>query len=557
MVVIVAILTDYSLRQVINTGKLANVNSYEMLMEASFGRPGFIFLAITMFFLSYGSMVAYLIIIKDVLPVLFHVTPDDVDIKRVIMFVSSLLVIVPLSMQRDMADLEKTSSMNVFLNTCLVALVVGFSPVNESVEAHGGILQMILDEPLLDLRTFFVGFGVCSFAFVCQDSSFIIAGSMKTPSKERWKRVTNSAMLTCCTLELLMGIAGYLAYQTNTLGNVLNNMNAHHWSGVASRAILTTTMFFAYPMNLYIARHACVVLLFEGTSAHEGDDSIVLMRNDRRVVLTWVLYITTLIPALFMDSTGKVLSVTGAIGGSSLAYIVPGMTFLATHSNHFIHLVQKRWHASSKNLLSYPNELCGGMETSEGLQHLEFIAEEGTHHECTASPMETNNENQILRASKLEVFFWYVCGMPIWSIIAQIGQKNLAEHLEKEDMQSPSIVKPKRISVVKPMWHPPALKQEQHAMIGHIARSSSDPSINSDSRATEQTALLEPNVCGNEGVAKRIVSNIHRTNSLTSVEVEIELRNLVPTWVDFLIAIAYIVLGVVAMIFGLVSVLFL
>ena len=110
MIVIVAILTDYSLRQVINTGKLANVNSYETLMEAAFGRPGFIFLALNMFFLSYGSMIAYLIIIKDVLPVLFHVTPHDVDIKRVIMFVSSLLIIVPLSMQRDMADLEKTRS---------------------------------------------------------------------------------------------------------------------------------------------------------------------------------------------------------------------------------------------------------------------------------------------------------------------------------------------------------------------------------------------------------------------------------------------------------------
>lgn len=113
---------DYSLRQVINTGKLANVNSYETLFEAAFGRPGFIFLSLNMFFLSYGSMVAYLIIIKDVLPVLFHVTPHDVDIKRVICFVSSLLIIVPLSMQRDMADLEKTSRLNVFLNICLVIL---------------------------------------------------------------------------------------------------------------------------------------------------------------------------------------------------------------------------------------------------------------------------------------------------------------------------------------------------------------------------------------------------------------------------------------------------
>lgn len=191
-------------------------------------------------------MVAYLIIIKDVLPILFHVTPDDIDIKRVIMFVSSVLIIVPLSMQRDMADLEKTSRINVFLNICLVALVVWFSPVNDSVDARGGILQMIIDQPLFDLKTFFVGFGVCSFAFVCQDCSFIVAGSMKTPSKQRWKRVTNGAMLTCCVLELTMGIAGYLAYQTNTVGNVLNNMNAHHWSGIVSRAMLSTTMFFAY-----------------------------------------------------------------------------------------------------------------------------------------------------------------------------------------------------------------------------------------------------------------------------------------------------------------------
>ena len=221
-------------------------------MEASFGRWGFIFLAVNMFFLSYGSMVAYLIIIKDVLPVLFHVTPHDIDIKRVIMFVSSLLVIVPLSMQRDMADLEKTSRLNVMLNICLVILVVGFSPIQQSVEAQGGIINMISNEKFFDLGTFFVGFGVCSFAFVCQDSSFIIAGSMKTPSKQRWKRVTNGAMLTCGILELTMGLAGYLAYQTNTMGNVLNNMNAYHW--VSSLSI--SCVFYIY-MTVSLSTHYC------------------------------------------------------------------------------------------------------------------------------------------------------------------------------------------------------------------------------------------------------------------------------------------------------------
>jgi len=219
-------------------------------MEAAFGRAGFLFVSLNMFFLSYGSMVAYLQIIRDTLPILFGVDQHDLNTKRLIMFVVTLLVIIPLSSQRDMANLEKTSSLNVLLNVGLVALVVGYSPITDSVDARGGILQMMADEPFLDLRTFFVGFGVCSFAFVCHDSSFIIAGSMKTPSKQRWKRVTNGAMVACGVLELTLGIAGYLAYQGDTEGNVLNNMDVNHWSGLVSRAILSTTMFFAYPMNL-------------------------------------------------------------------------------------------------------------------------------------------------------------------------------------------------------------------------------------------------------------------------------------------------------------------
>ncbi|KAL7529280.1 hypothetical protein ACHAXR_002879 [Thalassiosira sp. AJA248-18] len=564
MIIMCAILTgktlpiDYSLRMVISLGKFADVNSYETLVEATYGRAGFLFVSINMFFLSYGSMVAYLTIIKgslpiqDVLPILFGVALDDIFSKRVVLVASSLFVIVPLSMQRDMANLEKTSSFNVFLNICLVALVVGFSPVAESVEAQGGILQMISDETFLDFSTFFVGFGVCSFAFVCQDSSFIIAGSMKTPSKQRWKLVTNGAMLTCCTLELTLGITGYLAYQTSTLGNVLNNMDPHHWSGVVSRAMLATTMFFAYPINMYIARHACVVLFFKGTMAHEGADHIVLKRTDRRVILTWTLYILSLVPAIFMDSTGKVLAVTGAIAGSSLAYIVPGLTFLAIHSDKFIELVHERWN-SSNNLLGYPKKFSDNVvdDDSNISQHLEFMAEEGKQHGHVGLHMETINRKQT--SSKLEIFFWYFLGMPIWSPMAQIGQTKLAEHFEKEDMASPRVVKPKRVSIVKPTLRPSA-----------VLCSAIDPDC------TEQTTLLKPKAgppygtAGNEGVAKLIASQnnmngsqLRRTTSLTPLEVAAEMKNEVPSWVDFYIAMAYVVLGVVAMMFGLISMLFL
>jgi sodium-coupled neutral amino acid transporter 11 len=347
-------------------------------------------------------------------------------------------------------------------------------------------------------------------------------------------------MLTCCSLELTMGITGYLAYQNNTLGNVLNNMSLNHWSGVASRAFLSTTMFFAYPMNLYIARHASMVLLFQGTMAHEGDDSIVLMRRDRRIVLTFLLYVLSLIPALLMESTGKVLAMTGAIAGSCLAYIVPGLVYIAVHSTEFIELVHRRWNDSNK-LWGYPKrETCN---------------------------MVTKNGN--LAPGKRDVLLWYAFCMPIWSEIAQYGQAKLDEHYEKEDMVSPSIVKPKRVTVVKPLRQVTKNNEQAGARVGGIIRSTSDPAIDGG-KNSEQSSLLKPQlgslygtsaVAGNEGVAKMIAiqndmsGNLLRsTSSLTSLEVKNELKDEVPTLIDFLIAIAYIVLGVVAMSFGLLSI---
>jgi len=510
MIILCAFLTDYSLRQLISVGKVANVNSYETLMEASFGRPGFIFLSVNMFLLSLGSMIAYLIIIKDTLPVILHVTPHDEDIKRVIMFISSLLIILPLSLQRDISDLEKTSQFNVLLNTCLVALVAGFSPIKESVSASGGMIQLLSDEKILDLSTFFIGFGVCSFAFVCQDSSFIIAGSMSKPTKFRWKKVTQGAMLTCVLLELTMGVSGYLAYQKNSVGNILNNMNAHHWSGVASRSILVCTMFFAYPMNLYIARHACVVLFFKGVSAHEGDDARVLTRKDRRVILTLLLYISSLVPAIFFDQTGCVLAATGAIGGSSLAYIGPGASFLAVWGHVFLALVRSRWHDPSHRCFGFPRK-------------------DEDHSDTTA-----NEETSIV-----DSILWHALGMPLWCSIAQIGESKLAAHFEHEKRLSRGVILPRRVSV-RPIVN---TQPNPHSNpIGNL----------------ETSSLLEPDsstVYGSYPDTNQDREVIGRMDSFSSVEVKIEMDKTAPMMVDFSIAICYIILGMVAMTFGLGSIL--
>jgi sodium-coupled neutral amino acid transporter 11 len=91
---------EKSLRLLIETGKHANVSSYETLMECAFGSAGFVFISVNMFIMAYGAMMIYLIIIKQTVPMLFGVAEDNLPLKRSILALSSLSIILPLSCQR-------------------------------------------------------------------------------------------------------------------------------------------------------------------------------------------------------------------------------------------------------------------------------------------------------------------------------------------------------------------------------------------------------------------------------------------------------------------------
>jgi len=246
MIVFCAILTVKSLRVLIGTAKYVNVPSYEMLAEAAFGKPGFIFVSLAMFVMAYGAMVTYLMIVKNVLPDLLGVDPDDLPLRRTLLALSSFCIMLPLSAQRDMANLAKTSTISVIFDCIIVAIVASFAPVRENIRQQngGGLLSLLLSQSssssssntttsistaslltlLIPSSTFFIGLGVLSFAFVCQHSAFIIAGSLTKPTRKRWAAVTASALISCCILAMIMGASGYLGYLDKVQGNVLNNL---------------------------------------------------------------------------------------------------------------------------------------------------------------------------------------------------------------------------------------------------------------------------------------------------------------------------------------------
>jgi solute carrier family 38 (sodium-coupled neutral amino acid transporter), member 11 len=517
LIVVCALLTMKSLRLLIFTAQHVKAPSYETLCEASFGRFGFIFISINMFIMAYGAMISYLMIVKDTLPLIVGVDPTDHSLKRAILFMISLTIMVPLSAQRDMAELAKTSRLSVLCDCIMVFLVAYNAPIPTSASVMAHTIQDSIVEP----STVFIGLGVLSFAFLCQHSAFIIAGSLEQPTRARWNAVTRNALAVCVVLALLCGATGYLGYGHNTQGNILNNLDPTNVSSNVARGLLGSTMLFVYPMESFVARHVLVVLLFQGRRAHEGEDATILYRRDRRWGMTLVLYLLALVPAMLFENVGPVLSVTGAIGGSCLSYIGPGMCYLGVYGKEFLELVEQWW----------SSDAAVGPATGRDEQ-LPLVA--NTTSAISTTPTTTTKSSFCsCMVYVVKTCIYYSLGMPLWTWIATIGAEGLKKHEAEEAAKSPHL---SRIA---------ASNQKEATRV-----------VSSQSYQHLDLANLQPPKCPVQPLTNNNNNiNINKPVVVAATAAAVEEEELhVPKVVDFVIAIAYMLFGIVAMVAGVASI---
>jgi len=254
---------------------------------------------------------------------------------------------------------------------------------------------------------FFIGFGVLTTAMTCQHSAFIVSGSLERLTTKRWGIVTLLSMSTACFLCALLGITGYLGFLEHTKGDVLNNFDYEAVEATIARGLLALTMFFTYPMEAFVARHVIMKLLYDGDmdGATSTETSFLGSLYNRRVKWTWILYLSTLLPALIVDDLGPVLSITGALGGCCLAYIGPGLVYLGINGGYF---------------LEYVGAMLGGSGSPS-------VASEG--EEAAYSNMDTDPSLTINRLSGPKPWWWYPLLMPLWVRIASHGSNGMQDRL--------------------------------------------------------------------------------------------------------------------------------
>ena len=298
-------------------------------------------------------------------------------------------------------------------------------------------------------------------------------------------------------------------------------------------------------MDSFVCRHVLVVLFFRGRRAHEGDDAAVLARKDRRVAITLVVYFACLIPALLVDNVGSVLAITGTIGASCLAYIGPGLIYMAVYGGEFLDKVDEIWGSSSSSIVEDEPEK--DVESSRLL---------------TSTQPQAGGKSQSTLENAIKSVAWYVLLMPIWCFVSDMGQKKLKLYQEKESLKSPHM---NRLGKCEPMpqlelQNVPPPRQHHRPRSGSfgdaqsLVPSSSQPNLGP--KMLPYGAIVSG---GNKAIGAAILAKKQSEGNLAKkkyqeddVETDIDIP---PTWYDFCIAIFFIAFGFIALFCGMISIL--
>ncbi|KAH7094204.1 amino acid transporter [Auriculariales sp. MPI-PUGE-AT-0066] len=322
LLVVLCGVTDWTIRLIVINAKLSGRISYLDVMDRCFGPSGRAAVSFFQFAFAFGGMCAFGIIIGDTIPhVIRSVFPGIQSIPVVSLlgnrqFVIALCTIgvsYPLSLYRDIAKLSRASGLALVGMVIIVGCVM-FEDVRVAPELKGppedansiirpGILPAI---------------GVISFAFVCHHNSLLIYGSMRTPTLDRFTKVTHISTVLSLVACLALAISGFRVFTSKTQGNILNNFAGDDAIINVARFCFGLNMFTTLPLELFVCREVLEQYFF----SHES------FNQQRHVLFTTALLFAAMFISLITCDLGVTLEIVGGVAASALAFIFPAACHL-------------------------------------------------------------------------------------------------------------------------------------------------------------------------------------------------------------------------------------
>ena len=160
-------------------------------------------------------------VIRSIFPKLYSIPVLSIFANRqFIIALCTIGVSYPLSLYRDIHKLSRASGLALIGMLIIVTSVIIEGPhVPPELKGDPNKRFSIISPGV------FQAIGVISFAFVCHHNSLLIYGSLKTPTLDRFAKVTHISTAISLVACVTMAVSAFVVFTNKTQGNILNNFS--------------------------------------------------------------------------------------------------------------------------------------------------------------------------------------------------------------------------------------------------------------------------------------------------------------------------------------------
>ncbi|KAG7332477.1 hypothetical protein KOW79_004311 [Hemibagrus wyckioides] len=345
LIVLIAILSAYSIHLLLKCAGVVGIRAYEQLGFRAFGSAGKIIAACVITIHNIGAMSSYLFIVKTELPaVILGLLNKDLDSEwyvngSYLIIIVSVCIILPLALMRHLGYLGYTSGFSL---TCmfffLISVIYKKFVIACSLE-HSSISTKPTSMPQLittGTRDEYIHNSTCkaelitltpqaaytipilAFAFVCHPEVLPIYTELKNPTKKRMQNVANISILAMFIMYLLTAIFGYLTFYDMVNDELLKSYSTDDKLMLCVRLAVLVAVTLTVPVVLFPIRRAVQQLLFPDKPFHWL----------RHIAIAVILLILVNILVIFVPDIRDIFGVIGATSAPSLIFILPGIFYI-------------------------------------------------------------------------------------------------------------------------------------------------------------------------------------------------------------------------------------
>ncbi|MBN3309793.1 sodium-coupled neutral amino acid transporter 7 [Amia ocellicauda] len=330
--------------------QVSNETTYQEVVRAVCGRVPGVLCEVAIAVYTFGTCIAFLIIIGDQLDKLIGATVHESEgavssswytDRKFTIVLTSVLLILPLSIPKEIGFQKYASALSV-IGTWYVTVVV----IVKYIWPDNNVLPGYIPTSPSSWTAVFNAMPTICFGFQCHVSSVPVYNSMKRREIKPWGGVVTAGMIICLFVYTGTGVCGFLSFGSSVSQDVLMSYPSDDVAVAIARAFIIVCVVTSYPIL-----HFCGRAVLEGLWLRFRGESVevdVALESRRRLLQTLVWFVFTLILALFIPDIGRVISIIGGLAACFI-FVFPGLCLIQAKMSEIQEVKPASWWA----LVSY------------------------------------------------------------------------------------------------------------------------------------------------------------------------------------------------------------